>query len=262
MSGALRYLPTGLGRVAYMRRGAGPSLVLLHGNGHAWHEFEPVLGQLSRSFDVVAWDMPGHGASDDLVGPPSIAGYAAALSELIDGLGLDAPALAGTSVGAIIALACANARPDVHAVVLAEVQYRTRAWWDAAWPRVEQMFGQPVQSREEVQLRFVSPITDVRVGRWNQDRSRVGARGLIEVMAAIRDFDVIAALDALRQPGLILFGQAGPTVDMAPAVREALPGLRVDVLADAGHFLSVDRPAAFADAIASFLASAGEGRGA
>ncbi|MCC7268519.1 MAG: alpha/beta fold hydrolase [Caulobacteraceae bacterium] len=261
MSGELRYLPTGLGRVAYVRRGTGPSLVLLHGNGHAWHEFEPVLDDLARRFDVVAWDMPGHGASDDLAGPPSIAGYAAALGELIDGLGLKAPALAGTSVGAMIALACANARPDVRAVVLAEVQYRTRAWWDAAWPRVEQLFGQPVQSREEVQLRFVSQVTDLRVGRWNQDRSRVGARGLIEVMAAIRDFDVIAALAALRTPGLMLFGQSGPTVDMAPSVREALLGLRVEVIADAGHFLTIDRPDAFAEAVSAFLASAEEERG-
>lgn len=253
MSRELRYLPTGLGQVAYVRRGAGPSLVLLHGNGHAWHEFEPVLDDLARSFDVVAWDMPGHGASDDLAGPISIARYAGALGELVDGLGLKAPALAGTSVGATIALACANARPDVRAVALAELQYRTRAWWDAAWPRVEELFGQPAQSRDEVQQRFVSPVTDQLVGRWNQDRSRVGARGLIEVMAAIRDFDVIAALAELRAPGLLLFGQAGPTVDMAPAVREALPGLRTGIVPEAGHFITVDRPAAFAAALSGFL---------
>lgn len=260
MTGAhdLRHLQTRLGRVAYVRRGAGPPLVLLHGNGHAWHEFEPVLDALAAGFDVVAWDMPGHGVSDDLAAPPTITALAGALGDLIDDLSLSRPALAGTSVGAMIALAAANARADVRAVVLAEVQYRPRAWWDAAWPRVEQLFGQPVQTRGEIQQRFVSPVADRVAQRWNADRARVGATGLIAVMEAIRGFDVASELRALRQPGLMLFGEAGPTVDMADAVRADLPGLRIEVLPGAGHFLTVDQPAAFARLVAEAVNGAGE----
>jgi len=246
-------IATRLGEVAYVRAGQGPSLVLLHGNGHSWHEFAPVIDALAADFDVVAWDMPGHGESADVAIPPSIEGYTGALADLIAGLGLVRPAILGSSVGAFIAANYATDHGAASAVVLEEMQFRNRDFWAAAWTRVVGMFGEPVQTLEAVQARFKRPVDAEMLDRWNRERTRAGAAGMIGVMAAIRDFDVAGSLARLETPCLFLFGDAGPTVDRAEALAAARPGAKVTVVADAGHFISLDRPEAFAAAVAGFL---------
>lgn len=244
---------TRLGEVAYVRAGQGPSLVLLHGNGHSWHEFAEVMDALAADLDVVAWDMPGHGDSADLVVPPSIEAYAGALADLVAGLGLARPAILGSSVGAFVAASYAADHGAASAVVLEEMQFRSRDFWTAAWTRVVAMFGEPVQTLEAVQARFKRPVDGEMLQRWNRERTRTGAAEMIGVMAAIRDFDVAGCLGRLDTPCLLLFGDAGPTVDRADALATARPGATVSVIAEAGHFISLDQPAAFAATVTAFL---------
>jgi pimeloyl-ACP methyl ester carboxylesterase len=242
-----------LGDVAYVRAGQGRSLVLLHGNGHSWHEFSDVIDALAADFDVVAWDMPGHGDSADVAVPPSIEAYAGALADLVAGLGLVRPAILGSSVGAFIAASYTADHGAASAVVLEEMQFRSRDFWATAWTRVVAMFGEPVQALEVVQPRFKRPVDAELLGRWNRERTRTGAAGMIGVMAAIRDFDVAGCLARLDAPCLLLFGDAGPTVDRAEALAVARPGAVISVIANAGHFISLDQPAAFAAAVSGFL---------
>ncbi|MBU1374867.1 MAG: alpha/beta hydrolase [Alphaproteobacteria bacterium] len=244
---------TRLGEVAYVRAGQGPSLVLLHGNGHSWHEFSDAIPALAQHFDVVAWDMPGHGDSTDVAVPPSIESYAGALADLVAGLGLVRPAILGSSVGAFIAASYAADHGAASAVVLEEMQFRSRDFWAAAWTRVVGMFGEPVQTLEAVQARFKRTVDADLLSRWNRERTRAGAAAMIGVMAAIRDFDVAGTLSRLEAPCLLLFGEAGPTVDRAEALAGTRPGAVVGVIPEAGHFISLDQPAAFAAAVIGFL---------
>ena len=48
------------------RAGAGEPLLLLHGVGHRWGAWAPVLPDLERTFDVIACDSPGFGGSEPL----------------------------------------------------------------------------------------------------------------------------------------------------------------------------------------------------
>ncbi len=79
-------------RLHYYRRGSGPSLVLAHGatdNGMCWRR---VADALADDFDVVAYDAPSHGRSDD--GQP---GSGADVVAVVEALGL-APTLADGSL--------------------------------------------------------------------------------------------------------------------------------------------------------------------
>ena len=52
-------------RLHYVRRGSGPPVVVLHGSDGSLLDFaETVLETLSREFEVVAFDRPGHGYSE------------------------------------------------------------------------------------------------------------------------------------------------------------------------------------------------------
>lgn len=249
---AFHTVATRAGDVAYIRAGAGAPLILLHGNGHSWHEFADVIAPLSQRYDVIAWDMPGHGRSGDIAPDTSIETYAAILGDVIAGLQLKAPAILGSSVGGVIAAAHGSAGGDASALILMETQFRAADWWRKAWPVVETMFGTPAQTRETVQARLKRTLDDALLDRWNRDRIRAGAN-LMGVMAAIAAFDVAAALPKLSAPTLLLFGDAGPTVDMAEAMRAVTPNAALNVIPDAGHFVSIDRPKAFVAAVAGFL---------
>ena len=60
-------------KIAYRRAGGGHPLVLLHGAWSDGREWRPQLADLPDEFDMIAWDAPGCGGSDD---PPPKMGMA------------------------------------------------------------------------------------------------------------------------------------------------------------------------------------------
>ncbi|MCX3063288.1 alpha/beta fold hydrolase [Streptomyces beihaiensis] len=92
--------------VAYERRGAGEPLVLLHGIGHHWQAWEPVLPILAAEREVIAVDLPGFGQSPGLPDgvPYDLSSVVPVLDGLCRELGLDRPHVAGNSLGGLLAL--------------------------------------------------------------------------------------------------------------------------------------------------------------
>ena len=91
--------------------GAGPPLALLHGIGMSRFAWAPVVPLLARRRRVLAFDLPGFGATPPL--PAGVAPTAAALAGgLIDSLralGIEGPVeLAGNSLGGLVALEAAK----------------------------------------------------------------------------------------------------------------------------------------------------------
>ena len=94
----------------FVRRGAGPPLLLLHPLGAELVVWEPVLHLVAEEHDVVAPDLPGFGRSPPLPdgGEPTPRALAAAVVELMDELGLRDAHVAGNSLGAWVALEIAK----------------------------------------------------------------------------------------------------------------------------------------------------------
>ncbi|WP_067816533.1 alpha/beta fold hydrolase [Actinomadura kijaniata] len=96
--------------IVFERRGSGAPLVLLHGIGHRWQAWEPVLDLLAAERDVIAVDLPGFGASPPLpAGTPYTLDTAMAnLAATFELLGLDRPHIAGNSLGGLFSLEAAD----------------------------------------------------------------------------------------------------------------------------------------------------------
>lgn len=97
--------------VNFVRQGAGVPLVLIHGIGHRWQAWLPVMEELAAHHEVIALDLPGFGASpippDGM--PSDMAQTVAGLVTFLAGEGLDQPHVAGNSLGGAIALELAVA---------------------------------------------------------------------------------------------------------------------------------------------------------
>ncbi len=95
----------------FVRRGRGQPLLLLHGIGHRWQAWEPVLDELVGTHDVIAVDLPGFGHSplpaDKLA--EGMASMRREIESFIDRLGIDRPHFAGNSLGGALALELAAA---------------------------------------------------------------------------------------------------------------------------------------------------------
>ncbi|XIE77672.1 alpha/beta fold hydrolase [Streptomyces sp. SBR177] len=92
--------------VTYERRGVGEPLLLLHGIGHLWQAWEPVIDVLATERDVIAVDLPGFGASPALPAPLAydLATVVPVLTAFCAALGIDRPHVAGNSLGGLLAL--------------------------------------------------------------------------------------------------------------------------------------------------------------
>ena len=97
-------------RLNHHRSGAGTPLVLIHGIGHHWQGWRPVIELLSAQREVIALDLPGFGASamPPPATPPGIESLTSLVSEFLDEAELARPHVAGNSLGGWIALELAR----------------------------------------------------------------------------------------------------------------------------------------------------------
>src|SRR5437763_15256180 len=86
-------------RVTYLATGAGPLLLLIHGIGGTFENWQAVIEPLAHRHAVVAPDLPGHGGSAPAAGDYSLGAFAAGLHDLLLTLGHDRATLVGHSLG-------------------------------------------------------------------------------------------------------------------------------------------------------------------
>jgi pimeloyl-ACP methyl ester carboxylesterase len=94
--------------LVHHRAGAGEPLVLVHGIGSRLQCWDPVIGHLARTHEVIAVDLPGFGASAPDGSEPTVTGLASRLRAFFAELELERPHVAGNSMGGGIALELAR----------------------------------------------------------------------------------------------------------------------------------------------------------
>ncbi|HEX4248120.1 MAG TPA: alpha/beta hydrolase [Pseudonocardia sp.] len=97
-------------KVNFERRGSGTPLVLLHGIGHRWQAWRPVLDLLAERHDVIALDLPGFGLSPALPAGRryDLTSSMEMLAEVFEILGVERPHVAGNSLGGLLSVEAAS----------------------------------------------------------------------------------------------------------------------------------------------------------
>jgi pimeloyl-ACP methyl ester carboxylesterase len=115
-----RFLEVDGARLHYLDRGAGPTIVLVHGLGGNLRNFYAVVDSLAATCRVIAVDRPGSGYSKMISGAhPALRAQATIIARFCGKLGLDRALLVGHSLGGALSLALALDHPDcVGALVL------------------------------------------------------------------------------------------------------------------------------------------------
>jgi pimeloyl-ACP methyl ester carboxylesterase len=253
----------------YHRVGAGPTLVLLHGIGHHWQAWQPVIPLLATSFDVIACDSPGFGRSAPLPPgvEPTVSAYTDAFTSFFGELGVERPHVAGNSMGGAIALEL-----GCRGVVGSVTAFSPAGFWTPAERRFAQislspLTGMPRPLRPAFRALAASPAG--RGVLFKQLFAWPGRMPAAEAVSALDD-----AWDAPGfEPALVgfdgyefrggdeLHGRGVPVTiawgrydhlliyaRQAPRARERLPWAR-HVTLGAGHVPFFDDPAAVAETV-------------
>jgi pimeloyl-ACP methyl ester carboxylesterase len=254
------------------RGGSGDPLVLIHGIGHTWRGWTPMLPLLEESFDVLAVDLPGFGYS-----PPLPAGVesspetlADAVERAMDAAGWDAAHLAGNSLGGWVSLELARRgrAATVTAISPAGLAWGREARFGAGILRAERWLARNVPAPDAA-LRhpvgrtllagaiFARPWRIAPDDMIEQTRLFADAPGFERTLGTVLGAQV-RGLDAIRCPVLILWG----TMDVILLPRQGrrferlIPGAELRYLKGLGHTPMSDDPELLAHAISDFAARA------
>ncbi|WP_405014326.1 alpha/beta fold hydrolase [Kitasatospora sp. NBC_01539] len=246
--------------VRYHREGTGSPLLLLHGIGHHWQGWQPVLPALAARHDVVAVDLPGFGTSPALPDgvPYDLEAVVPALGALCAALGLDRPHVAGNSLGGLLALGLGRAGLARSVTALAPAGFWSEAERRYAFavlggmrfgarllpqPAVERLARSTAGRALLVSSIYARPGRRSAEGAAEETRALRGATGFAPTLAAGRR--VRWAGDLGGVPVTVAWGTRDRILLRRQGVRalEQLPGARLVRLPGCGHVPMSDDPA-------------------
>ena len=239
-------------RFAWREAGAGPVLVLLHGLGGSRLSWEPQLAGLADGHRVVAWDMPGYGASRPLDGAVTFTALADAVIDFLDAIGAPAAHLAGISFGGMIAQYVAARHPS--RVLSLTLLSTSPAFgldgtkpdeWRAARLAPLDAGREPVDFADDVLTAIAGPhISAAALAGQRAAMARVGGSALRASIECLVTHDSTALLPTIAAPTVCMVGDLDEETPVAYgfALADLIPNARLTVVPMAGHLLNVEAP--------------------
>jgi pimeloyl-ACP methyl ester carboxylesterase len=246
-------------QLAFTRAGTGETLVLLHALGLSRRTWDPVIPELASRFDVVAIDLPGFGESPPLPADiePSPASLAAAVADLLEELGIDAPQIVGNSLGGWVGLELATIVPVGSLTLLSPA-----GLWRSCTPRYTLASLQASRWLARCTGGFLLRLVHSRPGRalvLGQSHGRPTrltaeyARSAIRSLGTCPGFDAVLRATAGRRaegftaidvPVTIAFGSRDRLLlpNQSRHLDQLPPDTRVATLPGCGHIAIADDP--------------------
>src|SRR3954451_4210301 len=264
-------------RVNFNIAGQGPPIVLIHGVAGRAAQWDETMLLLAEKHTVIAPDLLGHGESAKPRGDYSLGAFASGVRDLLVGLDIECATVVGHSLGGGIAMQFAYQFPErCERLVLVssgglghDVHPMLRA---ATLPGSELVLPVLAHSRllETIslvpralgKLGFRAGPDMTEIARGYQSLSNAEARNaFIHTVRAVIDptGQRINASDRLylasKMPSLIVWGERDRVipVDHAQIAHEGMPGSRLELFEDSGHFPQLDRPIEFARVLGWFM---------
>jgi N-formylmaleamate deformylase len=251
-------------RIAGWRRpGVGPVVVLVHGLTDCAGCWCRVAAALDPAWDLVAYDLRGHGRSEGVDGAYAPEDNAVDLIGLLGTLHLDQVVLLGHSLGAETSAYVAVARPDlVERLVLVDPPWNED--WQCAAPdrRQEERLAwekRVVEIKEmtdEDALRAAKDhVPEAEAEPWLEGKRQFDLRALHTLMLPRQPWQSCVA--RLRCPTLLVTGDPERGALVSPTtsdeIRRLCDHVRVRHFPNAGHSVHRDCFEAFVAAATQFI---------
>lgn len=252
------------GRLAYRRRGntSGPRIVMIHSLALDDSVWNGVASEMEQTADVLTYDCRGHGASDRKSGEFTVDQFADDLADLLDHIGWPNAIVVGCSMGGCVAQAFAAAYADrTNGLGLID----TTAWYGPNAPEEWRKRADKALSEG------LSGLAEFQTTRWFSDAFRETNPAVVQetlrvflgndlqcyaaTCAMLGDADLRPHLPNLKMPVMVVVGEEdyATPVSAAEAIREAVSGATLTVIAKGRHLTPIEHPEQIAGELRSLI---------
>jgi len=239
-----------------------PTLVFIHGFANSQQSFRRIAPYLENNYYVIALDLPGFGLSSKPVdrdyGNES---QAKAVTDMITALKLDSVVIGGHSLGGALALRVALTAPQVRGLILFNPGIITTGvpaiteYLVFPLPRLAaKTFGERDFRESFLKGSYLDPgiITDQVMNELMLGPRSAGyIEGTTALMGYYRPSNEVALLANVKVPTLIIWGAQDKRKPPGEAeeLHNAIPGSKLIMIENAGHYVHEEKPAEAAQAI-------------
>jgi pimeloyl-ACP methyl ester carboxylesterase len=235
----------------YEVHGQGTPVLLTHGYSSSSHMWEGQVGPFSKRYQLITWDMRGHGHTDY---PADQAAYTEAetvadMAAILDAVGAKTAVIGGLSLGGYMSLAFHLAHPErTRALLIIDTgpgykKDEPRAGWNAT----------SIRRAEKLEAEGL-PKGGGAETRTAPHRSAEGLAKAARGMLTQHDDRVISSLPNINVPSLVVVGaDDAPFIAASDYMAAKIPGAKKLVIPSAGHASNIDQPEAFNAGVLGFL---------
>ena len=245
----------------YEVNGKGQPLLFIHGLGSSTQDWELQVSEFSKTYQVITFDLRGHGRSDKPAGPYSLPMFATDTAGLLKSLDVKSSHVVGLSLGGGIAFQLAidfpalvktmvivNSAPEM---VVRTFKDRVRVWQRFAIVRLLGMrkMGE-VLSKRLFPKNEHETLRELFVESWAKNDSRAYQAA----MRAMVGWSVTDKLGSIKCPALIITADQDYTsVALKEEYTKLLPNAQLVVIPDAHHATPVEQPDLFNTVLMDFI---------
>lgn len=252
--------------------GRGEPLVMLHGWGMHGGVWQHLVGPLGRDFEIHAVDLPGHGRSARRAGQAGASSGPFTLDAVVDALSArfaEPVNVLGWSLGGIVAQRWAVRKPATikRLILVASTPcFANRADWNCGMPSdILSQFAADLEHNFTATLRRFLALqargSDTERELLAALRERLFSRGepdleaLRDGLAILRDADLRAMLETIRQPVLLIAGERDRLTPPQAShyMAHAIPHAQLVEIKGAAHAPFLSHPGEFLSALRHFM---------
>jgi pimeloyl-ACP methyl ester carboxylesterase len=241
-------------QIYYEVHGTGTPLILSHGYSSTSGMWAQQVSPLSKQFQLITWDMRGHGAS---AYPYDQSEYSEAhtvsdILALLDHIAPNQKAIVGgLSLGGYMSLAFYGLHPQrVKALLIIDTGpgFKKDSAREA-WNKTAHDQAADFEKNGLARLQNLSPERS-QVTHRNARGLAFAARGML----AQRNSDVFFSLPDIKVPSIVIVGEEDkPFLAASAYMTSKIPGCEKKVVPKAGHAANIDNPEGFLEALMPFL---------
>jgi pimeloyl-ACP methyl ester carboxylesterase len=257
--------------------GEGPPIVFVHGLSGSWPNWLEQLPVFAQDHRVIAMDLPGFGHSPMPSERITISLYARILDSLLETLGVSAATVVGNSMGGFVSAELAIAFPQrveqmvlISAAGLSTYRHhgveRIEPYLRRVAPMIAAYTGFTATRSDWIARR--SGLRNLSLGFVTRHPSRLpaplvaeqirgaGKPGFMQALRANIDYPIRERLPEIACPTLIVWGEEDQVIPVSDAYvfEELIPNSRKVIYEDTGHMAMLERPVAFNELLAGFIA--------
>lgn len=254
-------------------------IVFIHGHSACWQHWLEQLPQFMRSHRCIAFDLPGFGNSEMPADGISMSGYARAVDELLQQLGVAAACVVGNSMGGFVAAELAIRFPQrVERLVLVSAAGLAGRYIGLPTELIAHPSGVAIGrvlfglggvpdglatglARRRGGRRLALGFVTTHARRLHPALVReliggTGRSGAAPAAVELAQYDFKDRVPDIACPTLIVWGDTDNLVPVssAAAYEDAIPNARKVIYEDTGHVPMLERPARFNADLTAFLA--------